>query len=332
MKVILLEVSHWHAPLYLDALERAPGVEVTAVSDATGSRGPIIAERFGARYYDGWQALLDNEDADFAFAFGPHDELFPIGSALIDKEVPFAMEKPCGLTSAEVDNLRRRSAAIGLFVAVPLIWRHSELFSQLHKTSIQSKACWRSMSFRFNAGPPERYLKNSCSWMLDPKRSGGGCTINLAVHFVDLIQRLTGEEIQSVSATMYRDFQQADVEISSMMTLVTEGGCICSIETGYNYPGGTSEQREYSFSLSADRFYARSSSSGLRLIDAEGVANNLEMSLNSDIYYGTFVTDILTCGHDGERVSAGLDSMHRTMKVIEAAYESDRLGGVPIVL
>ena len=38
MRVALLEVSHWHVPLYLDALE-APGIEVVAVSDAEHVEG-----------------------------------------------------------------------------------------------------------------------------------------------------------------------------------------------------------------------------------------------------------------------------------------------------
>ena len=46
MRVALLEVSHWHVPLYLDALE-APGIEVVAVSDAEKVKGEAIAARFG---------------------------------------------------------------------------------------------------------------------------------------------------------------------------------------------------------------------------------------------------------------------------------------------
>ena len=332
MNVVLLEVSHWHTPLYLDALERLSGVTVTAVSDATGSRGPAIANRFDARCYDHWQALLDSEVADFAFVFGPHDELYSMGRALINRQMPFAMEKPCGLSQHEVLDLYQRAEEKGLRVAVPLVWRHSDLPRRLKQSALQSEASWRTMSFRFNAGPPGRYLENSCSWMLDPRRSGGGCTINLAVHFVDLILEISGEPIRSVSAVMYRDPLQAEVEIGSMITLVTASGCICNIETGYNYPGGTAEQREYSFSLSANRFYARSTPDGFRLIDGEGRACDVEMSLNSDIYYDNFVTDILSQGRGAGGVSAGLETMHQVMRIIDAAYESDRLGGIPIKL
>ena len=42
MKVALLEASHWHVPLYLNALE-APGIEVVALSDAEQVKGEAIA-------------------------------------------------------------------------------------------------------------------------------------------------------------------------------------------------------------------------------------------------------------------------------------------------
>jgi predicted dehydrogenase len=50
MRVALLEVSHWHVPLYLDALQ-APGIEVVAVSDAEHVKGKQVAERFGSALY-----------------------------------------------------------------------------------------------------------------------------------------------------------------------------------------------------------------------------------------------------------------------------------------
>jgi predicted dehydrogenase len=37
--------------------------------------------------------------------------------------------------------------------------------------------------------------------MLDPKFSGGGCTINLAPHFIDLALLLMGDQVQVRHAT-----------------------------------------------------------------------------------------------------------------------------------
>ena len=49
------------------------------------------------------------------------------------------------------------------------------------------------MTYRFIAGFAARYQQANCHWMLDPRSSGGGCTINLAPHFFDLALLLMGD-------------------------------------------------------------------------------------------------------------------------------------------
>ena len=121
MRVALLEASHWHVPLYLAALER-PGVEVVAVSDREAVKGPGIAERFGCPLYQSYQELLERTKIDFAFVFGRHVDMPVIGGALIDRNIPFAIEKPCGTTASSVATLRARAESAGLYVAVPFIF------------------------------------------------------------------------------------------------------------------------------------------------------------------------------------------------------------------
>lgn len=55
MKIAIIEASHWHVPLYLDALEMHQVARVTAVSDETSMRGPQLAARFGAAHYVDWR-------------------------------------------------------------------------------------------------------------------------------------------------------------------------------------------------------------------------------------------------------------------------------------
>ena len=74
MKVALLEVSHWHVPLYLNALE-TNGVQVVAVSDSEHVKGEAIAERFKCALYSSSYELLEREEVDFAFVFGRHSEM-----------------------------------------------------------------------------------------------------------------------------------------------------------------------------------------------------------------------------------------------------------------
>lgn len=125
MRVAILEASHWHVPLYLDALE-TPRLEVVAVSDLERNRGKAIADRFGARLYTRCEELLERESVDFAFAFGRHTTMPRIGEAPISRNVPFAQEKPCALRAADVARLHDLARTANVYVAVPFIPRLSD--------------------------------------------------------------------------------------------------------------------------------------------------------------------------------------------------------------
>ena len=167
--------------------------------------------------------------------------------------------------------------------------------------------------------------------MLDRHLAGGGCTTNLAVHFVDLVTRLTGDRIESVSARMLRDPQIADVEVFSTMSLRTETGKIGLVETGYTYPGNAPELRDFSFTLAADRFYVKSATDGMRYVPRDGApARDVAIALDTDQYYAAFVHDTIRRFERGDGPASGLAEMEQVMKVIDKAYESDRNGGTAI--
>ena len=46
MRIAIVESTHWHMPLYLDALE-APGLRVVGITDSAGKTGEALAKRFG---------------------------------------------------------------------------------------------------------------------------------------------------------------------------------------------------------------------------------------------------------------------------------------------
>ena len=132
MKIAMLEASHWHTPLYLDALE-SPGVQVVAVSDGEQAKGRDIAARFGCPIYESYEELLQQETIDFAFAFGRHAEMPRIAEMLIERRIPFALEKPCGVKAAQVARLRQLAESAGVYVAVPFIFRISDLLAAIEE-------------------------------------------------------------------------------------------------------------------------------------------------------------------------------------------------------
>jgi predicted dehydrogenase len=328
MRIALLGASHWHVPLYLDALQRS-GQPVVAISDPEGVHGASVAARFGCPCHASDLELLQRHDIDFAFVFGRHVGLAALGSALVGRGIPFAMEKPCGISAAEVATLCRLAAAKRLYVAVPFILRAGELLGRIRDAEGALPTRLHHAAFRFIAGPVSRY-RNGADWMLDPAQSGGGCTINLGVHFIDLFRQLCGQPVRAVRAVMNSRAQGVAVEDHSVLLLTSADGADCIVETGYSLPGGAPEPREFSFSISSDAGYYRAAPGGISFLRRDAAAAGpalLPAVLDTDPLYGNFVDRVLAEVHSGASPIAGLADVLSVMRVIDAAYASARADG-----
>jgi predicted dehydrogenase len=334
MKVALLEASHWHVPLYLDVLERT-GIEVVGVSDAEQVQGEAVAARFGSRLYSSSYELLDREKIDFAFAFGRHSEMPALAEALIARQIPFALEKPCGVSMSQVTRLRKLTEESNVYCAIPFIFRMSDLLSALEGAEGRIPSDFNYMSFRFIVGAPARYEAAGAGWALDPAFSGGGSTINVATHFIDFFRLLTGKEIARVSAMMNSRTHRGAVEDYSLLTMQTDDGVIGLVETGYSFPSTPDEQREFSFTLSSDRMYAKSGPDRIEIRDRNSPAagtRSLRLRLETDVYYPLFVKRVLAECRTGANPIASLRDAEAMMQVMDAAYTSARQGGAPQTL
>jgi predicted dehydrogenase len=328
MRVVLLGASHWHVPLYLDALQRS-GHSVVAVSDREGVKGETVAHRFGCPCHASDQELLRQYAIDFAFVFGRHADLAALGGTLVDRGIPFAMEKPCGISAAQVATLRERAEAKRLYVAVPFILRVGELLDRIRGSEGSLPTRLHHAAFRFIAGPVARY-RNGADWMLDPATAGGGCTMNLAVHFIDLFRQLTGQPVAAVRAVMTNRSQGVAVEDHSVLLLTAADGTPGVLETGYSFPGGGAEPREFSFSISTEAGYYRSASGGVSFLRRDAAASGptlLPAGLDTDPLYGNFVNRVLAEVQSGATPVAGLRDVEAVMRVIDAAYASARADG-----
>ena len=334
MKVALLEASHWHVPLYLDPLDAA-GIEVVAVSDAEDVKGPAIAKRFGSRLYSSSQDLLEHEEVDFAFAFGRHSDMPGIAEGLIARRIPFALEKPCGVNMSQVTRLRKLAEEANAYCAIPFIFRDSDLLAALKDAEGRIPSDFNHMSFRFIVGPPQRYEAAGAGWALDPAFAGGGSTINVATHFIDFFRLLTGKEVARVSATMHARTHRGAIEDYSLVTMETGDGVVGLVETGYSFPSTADEQREFSFTLSSDRMYAKSGPDRIEIRDRRNLAagtRSLRLRLETDVYYPLFVKRVLAECRTGSKPLASLRDAEAMMQVMDAAYASARQGGAPQAL
>jgi predicted dehydrogenase len=288
-----------------------------------------------AGLYSSSYDLIEREAVDFAFAFGRHSEMPAIAEALIARKIPFALEKPCGVNMAQVARLRKLAEASDVYCAIPFIFRDSDLLAAVKDAEGRLPSDFNYMSFRFIVGPAERYQAAGAGWALDPAFAGGGSTINVATHFIDFFRLLTGKDVARVSATMHARTHRGAVEDYSLVTMQTADGVVGLVETGYSFPSTADEQREFSFTLSSDRMYAKSGPDRIEIRDRQNLAagtRSLRLRLETDVYYPIFVRRVLAECRSGAKPLASLRDAEAMMQVMDAAYASARQGGAPQAL
>jgi predicted dehydrogenase len=325
MRIGLIGVSHWHTPLFLKPLLEQVNVEVVAVSDPNLAVAQRYATELGSKAFASHVDLCESERPDFVFAMAQHADMATVAGFLIDEGIPFAMEKPIGISAQQVATLVGKAEARGHFAAVPFVFRYSGFFNALKE--IASGETIHYAGFRFIAGPPSRYIEAGCEWMLDPARSGGGCGINLSVHFLDLCQLMWPRQRPSViGAYVSNSAGRTAVEDHSLITLEAGAGHRCVVETGYLYPAPVGVF-DMHFSVRTDAHYFVAQGPGeIEVSDMKGGRRRISATTTNMPHYPTFVADTLSRLKAGRPPIADLSDMLAVMHHIDDAY---RLSGRP---
>lgn len=312
LKLAFIGVSHWHVPLYLRAVT-SDRLNVVAVSDDNLAFAQRTASSLGCPAYEDALRLLDEQKPDFVFAFAPHYKMPDLALELISRNIPFAIEKPLGLTAEDVEQVLHAAEDSQIFCAIPFVWRYSDLVQDFKRRVSPEDIV--HLAFRFVAGPPSRYLASS-RWMLETKLAGGGCMTNLGVHFLDMAMYLTDSSSAKVLSSIYQWQSEYDIECYASSLLRLPTGASMSLETGYAYPMEVTQRdnrwnivtKDGYFTLEQDYFEER--------IYGEKTIRRV-MSTDSDVYYPVFVRETLRQYLAGEQPRAGLRDMLAVRRVLD---------------
>jgi len=253
-----------------------------------------------------------------------------IASALIDEGIPFLIEKPGGLNFQQVSAIRDRARAKGLHAGTGFNYRVSDLYRKIQAVIGEDPVT--HASFRFIAGGPYRYRETGCAWMLDPELSGGGSTINLGVHFIDMFRVFARGKPREVASLMGHFTWNLPIEDYSSVILRSPNS-VCTIETGYTYPA-MSGVFDLRFSIRTTRYYIVVRSDNVLEIHrtSDGHLEQVSTQVSNVFWYPAFVSESIDRFAKGQPPLADLDDLAEVMEVVDAAYASDRTGGAKVVL
>lgn len=324
VRIAFVGVSHWHLPLYLDPVLQIDGAVPVAVSDPDTLIAQRVAAGIGATAWDDWQKMCEAERPDLVFVLGRHSDMAEVADWLIGNDVPFMVEKPAGVSAAQVAALAEHARRKEAFAAIPFVFRNSPLIELVRAESGGDPAL--HMAFKFVAGSVQRYRDAGCEWMLHRPTSGGGCLTNLGVHFLDLAVLMLGSDVTVTAATMSTILDDLDVEDHAVVEVAGAQGR-CLIETGYLYPAPHMAFDMHYSIRTASAHFAAQDATGISVIVDGRPPRFVEMPMSNPPYYPVFVRDVLDRLSQGHQPLAGLEDMAAVARLLESAYRLSPLPG-----
>ncbi len=215
-----------------------PDVELVGIQDSDPNLVAKRAAEVGVPpTFTDYRQMLAATRPEFVVALGRHRQMAGIAHDLLDQGYPFLMEKPMGISAAEVDGVADKAARLNAFVAVPLAQRYQPFAARARQLLAEGRFGPLSHIYvRINRPGPARYPGWDCPWMLDPAEAGGGCLRNLGPHGFDMFLYLTGEEAHVSGAQLSRRAHGQRVEDYASVLLRSTTGILGTIEVGNGFP------------------------------------------------------------------------------------------------
>ena len=244
IRVAAIGICHWHSiydSAYLRHLAAMDDVGIVGIHD---DQPDIAAHRVseiggGIPTFTRYPDMLDKVAPNFVLALGRHDTMAQTALDLLDRRIPFIMEKPMSFNARQLRGVVEKAESTGGFAAVPLNMRDTPFFT--HAKRLRDKGTYGSVTHlyqRMNRPTSDRYPAWGSPWMLDPAAANGGCLRNLGAHGLDAFVNLTGEgeEIEVTGCQLSWSALGKPVEDYASVLVRSKSGVLGTIEVGNGFP------------------------------------------------------------------------------------------------
>ena len=334
-RLAILSFAHMHAEGYIQNIKALPDVELIGIADDNTERGRYFADRFGARLFDSYAALLA-EKPDGAIVTSENSNHLPLVQMAAEAGAHVLCEKPLATTvedaRAIVDACAR--ASVKLMTAFPMrfsppIVEVKRLLEQKTLGAIYGVNGTNQGSLpQFHQAENLAFLKRD--WFVSKALAGGGAVMDHVVHLADVLRWFFGCEVVEVCAQTNNIMggDKVDVETGGLVMLTFENGAFASIDCSWSKPA----------------HYPTWGGLGMDIIGADGVvtvdAFRQRVALYSDrigrpqwLAWGSdanqgMIEEFVAAIREGREPSiTGIDGL-KAVEIVAAAYQSAASGEV----
>jgi UDP-N-acetylglucosamine 3-dehydrogenase len=217
-----------HARVYAEL----DGVELVAIADPDDRHRAAATKRTGARAYESYQQLFDQEKLDVVSVAVPTSLHHEVVVCAFDHGVHVLVEKPIAASVEDATDLIRRRERNGLTLAVGHIERHNPAIIELSRRLKVGELgrIFQVHSRRMSTFPP--YVRDV------------GVTLDLATHEIDVIRALVASPVLRMFAETSRNVHETQ-EDSLVSTLRFRNGVVGSLIANWVTPSKTRECRVF---------------------------------------------------------------------------------------
>jgi predicted dehydrogenase len=189
--------------------------EVLGTFDIDGARAVELAAAHGGRAATSVDELLALAP-DAVIVAAVHDQLAELTEHALAAGVHVLVEKPAGISTAEIERLQAAQARAGRIVKVGFNHRFHPALADLAR-EVHSGAHGELLHVRARYGHGGRSGYDR-EWRADPARSGGGELIDQGMHLLDLIHWIAGP-LPLHSALLRTQFWDTPVDDNAALIL-----------------------------------------------------------------------------------------------------------------
>lgn len=219
----------------------AENAELVAVMDANFQTAMKVKEKYNAKYaFDTIEELLALEEIQAVYIASPvfcHKEQ-AFAAAKAKKHI--LLEKPMALTSEESKEIAAICEQEGVKLGVGLMMRFHSYHQEMKKLVAEGKlgdivsmraqlTCW--------------YPDIPGNWRQDKARSGGGALMDMGIHCIDLLQYISGLNVNEVTGFIGTQTFQYNVDDSAAIVMKMENGALAIVDANFNIPDAAAKCR-----------------------------------------------------------------------------------------
>jgi predicted dehydrogenase len=222
--------------LHLPGYKDTPLAGVVAICDIKKKKADRLAKMFNIpNVYADYKKMIKEGGVDAVSVCTPNYLHAPMAIFAANNGKHVLVEKPMSISVAAMKSMVKACKKNKVMLMVEQTQRFDPAH-QLLKEVVDSGILGKFVSVRGKIGHagPEAWSDDS-PWFFQKKKSGGGVSVDVGIHILDLIRYITGRDIDTVAATMKRLVKmQYNLEDNVCAVINFKDGTMGTFETSWS--------------------------------------------------------------------------------------------------